>query len=184
MTTAFSFNHDAEGSPEGWLRDFIATQVPGLAADTTAYTRCTSADFLAIEEGISACEAKTAVGIIAVSANSPTDWRTTPIYNLTPPPGVLLRLGFTILSNPVVIDVGLESESPYLPQAASRNTTQVVEVIATKIQLSAVPPTPATPTSAAPAGSAKKSCPSANSTNSTSKTAPRPAPSRPSQGPS
>ena len=135
ITTTFAANLDSEDTPEGWLRDLIVAQVPGLAADTTAYTRCSNAEFLAIEEGISACQAKTAVGIVAVSANSTTDWRTSPIYHLTPPPGVLMRLGFTILSNPVVIDVGLESEPPYLPQAASRNTTQVVEVIASKIQL-------------------------------------------------
>jgi len=135
LTTSLAPNVDGEGVPEGWLRDIVFQMPPGLVGDTTAYTKCTNADFLAVKDGISSCPDESAVGINAVSADNPGDWRTSPVYNLTPPPGVLLRLGFTVLSSNVVVDAGLRQSPPYNATAASRNTTQVVQVLANKLQL-------------------------------------------------
>ncbi len=136
MTTSFGLNYDeATVVPEGWLRDFLAEQAPGFLADTTAYPRCSTAQFLQVEGGLSACPLDTQVGVAAVSATSPSSWSTSPIYNLTPPPGVLLRLGFTITEAHITIDGGLSSKAPYNPLAASRNTSQLLEVFGTKIQL-------------------------------------------------
>jgi hypothetical protein len=136
MTTSFGLNYD-EGTlqPEGRLRDFLAEQAPGFLADTTAYPRCTAADFLNTNGGLSACPLDTQVGVAAVSATQPTSWTSSPIYNLTPPPGVLLRLGFTITEAHIVVDGGLSDKPPYNPLAASRNTSQLLEVFATKVQL-------------------------------------------------
>jgi hypothetical protein len=141
---AFAANLDGEDTPEGWFRDVLLEQAPGLVADATAYPRCTSADFLHIEENtISACPLESQIGVTAVSATHVGSYYITPVFNLTPPPGVLFRFGFTVALANVVLDVGLSPDSPYKPVAASRNTSQLLEFIASKTQLWGDPSDPA-----------------------------------------
>lgn len=135
VTTSLAANLDGEETPEGWLRDLVLTQIPGLLGDTTAYPRCTNAQFLQVEEQQSACPLESVVGITGVSASEVGSWYVAPVYNLTPPPGVLLRLGFTVFQANIVIDVGLSPDPPYNAVAASRNTSQILEFIAAKTQL-------------------------------------------------
>jgi len=143
MTTSFAANLDSEEQPEGWLRDFVAEQVPGFVADTTAFPRCTDVQFLERVEGQrNACPSQTAVGVTAVSLAEVGRWYQTPIYNLTPPPGVPLSLGFTVAGANVVVNAGIREEPPYLATAASRNTSQVLEFIAAKLQLWGEPSDP------------------------------------------
>jgi hypothetical protein len=135
VTTSFEASLDSGGTPEGWFRNIFLAQIPGLAADTTAYPRCSNADFLAIVEALPSCPLDSVVGITAISANDVGSWFTSPVFNLTPPPGVLLRLGFSVVGANIVIDVGLNEEHPFNAIAASRNTSQVAEFIASKTQL-------------------------------------------------
>jgi hypothetical protein len=135
MTISLGANLDGAGIPEGWLRDIVVKQIQGLVGDTTAYPRCSNTDFLDIEEGLSACAVDTQVGINAVEANEPDIWTLSPIYNLAPPPGVLVRLGFTAALANVVVDVGLTTDPPYRAVGASRNTSQLAKVLANKLQL-------------------------------------------------
>jgi hypothetical protein len=124
--------------PEGWLKDIFVKAVPGLAADFTAYPRCTTAEFLARNPeggGEPLCSLTTQVGIVAVAADAAGSWETHPIYNLSPPPGVLLRLGFRIATESIFIDASLSQSPPYVPLAASRNTPQLKNVFGSKIQL-------------------------------------------------
>jgi hypothetical protein len=147
MTTSFGLNYD-EGTltPEGWLRDFSVTQVPGLSGDTS-YPRCTTALYLEADgsEGGSEpnCPASTQVGIAAIAAQTAGSWETQPIYNLTSPPGVLVRLGFRVVTENTFIDVSLSPNPPYDVLAASRNTPQLVNVFGAKIQLWGDPSDPA-----------------------------------------
>jgi hypothetical protein len=135
MTTTLFANADGEGHPEGWLKDFFAELPPGFLADATAYPQCTNADFIRIEGGDNSCQPDSQIGINAVSATEAGKWTTSPVYNLTPPPGVLLRLGFRIVSANITVDAGLSTEAPYNGAAASRNVSQLVEVLGNELQL-------------------------------------------------
>jgi hypothetical protein len=144
MTTTLKANVDGKGKPEGWLKDFFAEFPPGMVADATAYEQCTNADFIRAEGGSNnSCPLNTQIGVNAVSATEAGKWTTSPVYNLTPPPGVLLRLGFSIVSANITVDAGLSPNPPYNGLAASRNIAQLVEVIANKVQLWGNPSDPA-----------------------------------------
>ena len=138
FTTSLGSDLNEELIPEGWLKDILVEAVPGLVADTTAYPRCTSAEFLARNPeggGEPLCSLATQVGIVAVSADTAGAWETHPIYNLAPPPGVLLRLGFRIAFESIFIDASLSQSPPHNPLAAARNTAQLKNVFGAKIQL-------------------------------------------------
>ncbi len=138
MTTTLGANTDAEGRPDGRLKDFVFEQIAGLAGDTTAYERCTTLEFLEKDEatGTNACRIETAVGIAASATSEPGLWSTAPLFNLEPPPGVLLRLGFKAGgAENIVIDVSLSQTPPYKPVAAVRNTPEIVDVYGSKVQL-------------------------------------------------
>jgi hypothetical protein len=135
IVTDLQANLDGKEVPEGWLRNLFLKQVSGLLGDTTAYKRCTAAQFLQVEEQLSACPLETAVGVTAISASEVGSWYMAPVFNLTPPPGVLVRLGFTVFQANIVIDVALSQSPPYNAIASSKNTSQVVEFIAAKTQL-------------------------------------------------
>lgn len=134
--------------PGGWLRDFITDTPPGLVGDTTAYQLCTTAQFLKTEGTQPACPTATQVGAAGVGLKPNPEstqvlWEAAPIFNITPPPGTLLRLGFRVLTQNVFIDFTLNPNPPYNPIAAARNTPQVFEVFGAKIQLWGDPSSPA-----------------------------------------
>src|ERR1044072_2434487 len=98
MTTTLGTNFDEELIPDGWVKDIFGEQVPGRVVDTTAYPRCTTQQFLEKnEKNLPLCPPESQVGIIAISLQHAGEWQTFPVFNLTPPPGVLLRLGFVFL---------------------------------------------------------------------------------------
>jgi hypothetical protein len=134
MTTSFGTNTvQDEGFTivEEQLRDIFVRQIPGFVADSTAYPRCTTLEFLLKE-----CPLETVVGITASSLSEPGRWAVSALHTLPPPPGVLVRFGFRVAESAnIVVDAGLTQEPPYVPIAASRNTPQVVSVLANKIQL-------------------------------------------------
>jgi hypothetical protein len=142
MTTTFGVNLDGSDTPEGWIRDFFGEQVPGFVADTTAYPRCATAEFLVVDEieskRINECKPDTQVGIAAASVTLPGAWHTSAVFNLVPPPGVLARLGFTVEGVNVIIDAGLNPATENA-LATSRNTPQIVKFFAAQIQLWGVP---------------------------------------------
>ena len=144
MTVTLGANVDAEEVPEGRLRDILFEQIPGLVGDTAAYPRCSTLDFLEAKEGVNLCPLDTAIGVSANATSEPGLWTQNPVFNLTPPPGVLLRLGFRAggVAN-IVVDVALEQSNPYNAVAASRNVPQLVQVFGNKTQLWGVPSDPA-----------------------------------------
>jgi hypothetical protein len=139
MTISLGSNFIGEGHDavtEGRLKDFFLEQVPGLVGDTTAYPRCTNAQFLEVNGEVNNCPLNTAVGITASSVNEPGAWFADPVFNLTPPPGVLLRLGFRVGNQEnIVVDVGVKDEAPSNPIAAVRNTPEILYIFGNKTQL-------------------------------------------------
>jgi len=129
-TISLGTNFDEEQVPEGWLKDIFLEQIPGLVGDTTAYPRCSTVEFLEKDEATNQpkCPLETQVGIAAISIFHAGEWQAFRIFNLTPPPGVLVRFGFLVAgSEKVFIDAGLSPDPPYNALAASRNTAQLVD---------------------------------------------------------
>jgi hypothetical protein len=142
-TTSFAVNPDDKGGLGGSIKDLVFKQVPGLLGDTTAYPRCTMVAFLKkANEGEPACPLETQVGIAAISGQADT-WATHQVFNLAPSSGALLRLGFSVGAANIILAVGLNPDPPYNVIAASRNTSQLIEVLAAKIQLWGDPASPA-----------------------------------------
>jgi hypothetical protein len=153
ITTSFAANLDGTGTPEGWFRDVFLKQAPGLLGDATAYPRCTAAQFLDVKDLLPSCPIETAVGVTAISAGEVGSWYMAPVFNVAPPPGVALRLGFTVANAAIVIDLGLEQTPPYNAIAASRNTSQILEFLAAKTELWGEPTDPRHDTLRGPCGS-------------------------------
>ncbi len=145
-TISFAANLDEEGTPEGWFRNFAIALPPGLIGGATAYPRCSTADFLAREAGgelVSSCPLESQLGVVALSLGEVGHWGVVPMFSLAPPPGVPLRLGFTVASANIVADVTLGADPPHQVIATLKNTPQALEFIATETQVWGHPSDPA-----------------------------------------
>jgi hypothetical protein len=143
FTASLGANFNGEET-EGQLEDLFFEQFPGLIGDTTSYPRCRISEFLELNEGVNACPLETAVGISANTFSEPGSWITAPVFNLSPPPGVLLRLGFRIADTTnIVVDVGLSPYPPYGPVAVVHSPLQPEDVFGAKVQLWGHPADPA-----------------------------------------
>ncbi|HEX8689878.1 MAG TPA: hypothetical protein VF729_06515 [Solirubrobacterales bacterium] len=149
-------NLDGEGGPEGRFKDLHVTVPRGFIGDPSAYPRCSTADFLSIDfegSGVNLCPLDTTVGISGTAASTPDQWFSAPVFNLVPPPGVLLRIGFRALVPNIVVDIRLSTEPPYVPVATSANTPQISPLFANKTQLWGDPSDPAHDDVRGPCGS-------------------------------
>jgi hypothetical protein len=148
MTTSFGLNYTEEGGkalPDDRLRDAIFDQIPGFVGDTTAYPRCSTVAFLEDinKDNVPDCPVDTAVGVNAAGITEPSSWYGSAIFNLVPPPGAALRLGFRAFAVNVIVDVTIKHAPPYSASAAVRNTPQGLYVFASKVQLWGNPSDPA-----------------------------------------
>jgi hypothetical protein len=136
LTEGFDLNFSGEGSAaftEGRFKDAAIKQIAGLAGDTTAYPRCPSVAFIGGE-----CGRDTAIGVTGNSITEPNSWNGSAVYNLTPPPGALVRLGFYVVASGavrVVIDIALEHSPPYAPVATASNVPQSLYVFGNRTRL-------------------------------------------------
>ncbi len=132
-TGSFGFNFGEEaGRPfaEGRLKDLFNHLAPGILGDPTAYPRCSSLAFLQDAN----CPLETQVGVTAVSLEA--NWDSSPVFNLTTPPGVLLRIGWSVGGQAnIVVEFVLSPEAPYHAIAILRNTPQTLDVLSAKIQV-------------------------------------------------
>jgi hypothetical protein len=101
----FAVNQDAEGHPEGTLRDVIIDLPQGMVGNPLAVPRCPAALF----EGLSPhCPGNTQVGtLVAHLATLPPV--PIPLYNLTPPLGVPASIGVSIANNDAFNEASLRS---------------------------------------------------------------------------
>jgi hypothetical protein len=121
---------------DGRLKDAIIQQIAGLVGDTSAYPRCSTLDFLTHTPKPNNCPLDTAIGVIANALGAPNAWNgNSALFNLEPPPGALLRIGFSTVTVNVVIDIGLKHGPPYSGVAALQNAPQALEVFESKFQL-------------------------------------------------
>jgi hypothetical protein len=113
LKNVLEVNVDVLGEPEGSPKDLEVDFPPGFVADPTAVPRCTTAEFLTLHleaplEEQPSCPSPTALGFIAARApNEPTAGDFGVAYNMVPPPGKVLKIGFRVLGVFVTVTGGL-----------------------------------------------------------------------------
>ena len=150
LESSFEVNSQEQGFefiPDGEIKDLIVQNVEGLAGDATAVPRCSTASFVSEEKEDYKpdCPDNTAVGVAGADLFAPPPflWSPGAVFNLTPPPGVPVRLGFSILGVRITVDVGVKRGGDYNVVATMHNTPQPIVVFGGVIQLWGNPADPA-----------------------------------------
>lgn len=107
---SFTMNQDGEDVPEGNLRDLVADLPPGLVGNPQALPKCKTSEF---EGQSSLCPGDSQIGLAYVSLVGFEHPLIQPVYNLTPPNGVLARLGFGLTSLNTFEEAGLNAANNY-----------------------------------------------------------------------
>lgn len=142
MTTSLAMNLSGE-EPEGRLQELFIDEMPGLLTNPTAVPRCSDEDFETLNEGVNDCPNATAVGIFQGAFGDPDGWTSSPVFNLVPPSGVLMRLGFRLADAAnVIVDFELSPEPPYRLLATVGEIPETSELFAAKLQMWGVPADP------------------------------------------
>ena len=99
--------------PDQGLKDLDLTLPEGFTGTDLAMPKCPTADFLHRSKSSNNpdCPDDTAVGASKVVITA--GLFNSPVYNLVPPPGVVVKLGFWVGPVPVVIEVGVDQKPPY-----------------------------------------------------------------------
>jgi hypothetical protein len=143
MTSSLEFKKLDPLHPDEEFKDLTVEQIAGLVADAGAVPRCSTVDFLTfINAGVaSQCPDSTALGANATRTTITKSFA--PAFNLDPPPGVVLKLGFIVVNTPITIEVGLKDAPPYNGRAALTNIPQTVGVLDSVLTLWGNPADPA-----------------------------------------
>ncbi len=138
MTTELAVNK-LNAKVEGEIKDLFIEQVAGLVGDATAMPRCSNADFLKVGFNTSSCPDQTAVGVTAVNLGTEKQWFQNAVYNLVPPPGVAVKLGFNVSFVLVTISIGVKQAPEYNVSASLVNVPQTLKIFGSAFQLWGVP---------------------------------------------
>ncbi len=114
-TFSFDVNEAGTSTTGGTVRNISVALPPGFVGNTNAIPQCTRAEFLSALFG--GCPATTQIGVDRTET-SPypgyAPFRTVvPVYNLVPPPGIPVELGFTALGTNILLDAEVRSASDY-----------------------------------------------------------------------
>jgi hypothetical protein len=145
VTTTFNFNtreESGETVPDGTVKSLRFEFPPGFIGSTTAVPRCTTADFLTIDgaTGFPECPNATAVGVAWAQIINFGQVLTEPVYNLVPPPGVAVKLGFAADGIPITTEIGIDGDAPNGVVASAVNVpSQLAPVFGASLQVWGVP---------------------------------------------
>jgi hypothetical protein len=165
MTTTINLNTKVDPKlgelPDGAAKNLVVRLPEGFVGDPTAVPRCSSADFLAIDEySLPACPDSTAVGTVALRIGfDKPNTETYPIYNLVPPPGVAAKIGFTPVRVPITVELGVNPEPPYNVVASAINATQAIRFYGSALTIWGNPADPAHDSERGRCGRVGGSCP-------------------------
>ncbi len=146
-TASFEVNNTELG-PFDWVLDGqiknLSTELPpGLIGDATAVPKCSTADFLAFDVvpdagPIPKCPLNSAVGIAWAAFIGPKDaagvYNGFPLFNLEPPPGVPVELGFNLLNVLVTVEFGVKEDGDHNLVAKAINFPQTIPIFAGAVQ--------------------------------------------------
>ena len=138
--------------PDGEVKDLLVRLIDGFGGNPSAAPACSTVDFI---EGH--CARSAVVGTVRLIIGGPHEEpEIVPVYNLTPPPGRVAKLGFIALGVPVPIEASLEPEPPYRVYAEVTNIANLVMFYSSRLTLWGVPADPAHDTArGGPAGVAE-----------------------------
>jgi hypothetical protein len=126
---------EGEELPDDAIKDLTVSLPPGLIGAPSALARCSGADFTSLTGTLPNCPdasavgiALTKVGITEVKEGEKPQTYGFPVWNLVPPPGVPLRIGFVALGVPVTINLGLSPNPPYNAVASLPDIPQAVRL--------------------------------------------------------
>ena len=120
--------------PDGNLKDLLVGLPNGFTGTDQAMPSCPTAGFLVRGPfNHPDCPNNTAVGAARTEAGG--GLFIGPIYNLVPPPGVVVKLGYWVFSVPVVIEVGVEENYPYKVISRLANVSQAALFTKGRIEL-------------------------------------------------
>ncbi len=122
---------EPETLPDGAAKDIVASLPPGFVGAPNAVPQCGTADFL--EEH---CAKASQVGVAHVLITSLFE---EPVFSLTPPPGVPMRIGFKIVGVPVTIDLTISPNPPYNVIATSASISNAVPFYSIDLDVWGVP---------------------------------------------
>lgn len=136
VTTDLSFNTLSSPIfsfevPDESPKNLTVSLPPGLIGNTTVMPRCTNSDFFLPPSG--SCPEDTAVGTNQITIGSPTTVEDVAVYNLAPPPGVPVKLGFVSLGVPITVELGVSQEPPYNAIATLRNIPEVLPIYSSRL---------------------------------------------------
>ena len=140
------FGYEGSGpdpDPDGQIKTVVTELPAGLIGNPQAVPQCAQRDFPpAGFLGFSRCATDTQVGVVTLQLGASSGFgpnpQTAPVYNLTPPKGVLARLGFVELA-PFTIDIKVRSEGDYGLTATLRDISQGANVYSSHLTLWGVP---------------------------------------------
>jgi hypothetical protein len=116
------------------VKDILIEQPSGFAGNPTAVSTCSAAIFLlSASDSKVNCPNQTVLGettVAVAGAKELSQATPVPIYNMDPPPGAVLKLGFVVVGLPVTIEVGLSPVYPFNPLVKVTNISQVTEFYA------------------------------------------------------
>jgi hypothetical protein len=123
--------------PDGMLKDLVVDLPPGFAGTAVDIPRCQTAEFLEIFENRPNCSDSSAVGAAGtyISAGKIAS----PVFNLVPPPGVAVKLGYWVYSTPVTIEVGVSQTKPFNVSSTLANIPQTSPIYLGSLELWGVP---------------------------------------------
>jgi hypothetical protein len=122
---------------------------PGLLGDPQSIPQCSDADFSSIgANDVNACPADTAIGVATVTLNLPNPplgvfSEAVPVFNLVPAPGEPARFGLEDTKVPIILDTSVRAGGDYGVDVEIHNTTQVAQLLSSRVTLWGEPQSPA-----------------------------------------
>ncbi len=120
--------------PDGAAKDLELALPTGLIGDPDAVPRCPGDAFLDVDSNtkLPNCPDSSALGVASIRvllrpADPPT-FVSAPIFNLTPSPGMVQKMGFTVYGVPVAMGFTVNPDPPHNIAIAISNLSQAVPV--------------------------------------------------------
>jgi hypothetical protein len=150
MTTSLEVTSETSRKgtfPTESVKDLLIGEVPGFVGDPTAVPPCPAVDFLERVPGtadLPECANSSAVGVATaiVGSHAGKGSFIVPLYNLSPTPGSVARLGFIVETVPVTVEVGVSQEWPYRVVGAATQVSQALEFFGAELTIWGVPADP------------------------------------------
>jgi hypothetical protein len=122
------------------IKDIVTFLAPGVIGNPTAVPTCSTADFSGFgPNGGPACPPETQIGTSRTVIADPGTIINSPVYNLEPSYGSAAKLGFRVLSVPIILDAALTKRPPYRVVVHADNIPQTKLLFAAEFEVWGVP---------------------------------------------